>query len=221
MNKEKFIKSIKFKTDLLLFKGETIKKRYESTFNHPFEEFVERYESVREVDPDFFYLEDEITRRVLNAVNEFRFDKNKVKDFDNDKANKIITDINIINNTSIKDRVKKVFDYLNREEMERECEFEEIKQLENVIIYDSSIYNMIDLEIPFETIEVESPVDKIVKQLIIIQAIDNLNKKCPELFEDDTFKNNTVKLIDSLEFESKKAKEKVKTLKKELDISKK
>lgn len=200
MNKEKFINSITFKNDIILYDGKRLKKEYDKEFAEPFKVLLKRYNDTKELDECFFYLSDVMNNRIIDVLNLYRFDGNRTGEELN-TINNIIIEFNIIKSIPQQTREKIIEFYKKLEEKKRKYFYgKNINLLADVL-------NMIENDFKlFDTIEKDSTLEELSKKenneelntpMFLIQGLNNFLDQCPELFEEEVFRNKSRELLDS------------------------
>ena len=213
--REKYINSIIFKSKVLLYRGSTIKKEYDNDYkNDSYKFFIKGYDATQELDQNFFYLEKEIPVRIQGALNSFRNEKDKYDDYDNDKVNDIISEMNLKKTISLKDRIDLVNAYWEREEEERELIFEEPDDLLAAVRNDALIYDVIKKDKEPDGLDED---EELYYQFMLFQHIITFVNKCPSLFQDEEFRNNTLKRMNPEELKTRELKRRAKSLKKQIN----
>ena len=218
MNKEKFINSIAFKNNIILYDGKGLKKEYDEKFTEPFKELLKRYNDTKELDEGFFYLSDVMNNRIIDALNLYRFDGNRT-DEELNTINNIIIEFNTIKSIPQEIREKIIELYKKLEEKKRKYFYgKNINLLADVL-------NMIENDFKlFDTIEKDSTLEELSKKenneelntpMFLIQGLNNFLDQCPELFEEESFKNKSQELLDSVS-SNRKEKKHIKMIKKQI-----
>lgn len=214
MNKEKYINSLYFRNNIRVLDERQLKEMYDKAFEKPFEVFLTRYFDTKELDPDFFYLSNALNKRIIDVLNLYRFDGKRTKE-ELDTINRIIIELNEIKAVPESKKEDKRREYKNKEEVNRGIYYDENSDIlyfagEDIILYDI-IENADSVNI-LKNMNNDNFNDE---DLFIIQGINNFIEVCPELFEDEEFKNNAHNLLDSIT-PNRKEKKHIKMIKKQI-----
>ena len=122
--------------------------------------------------------------------------------------------MNLKKTISLKDRIDLVNAYWEREEEERELIFEEPDDLLAAVRNDALIYDVIkkDKE-PDDLNEFE----ELCYQVMLFQHIITFVNKCPSLFQEEEFRNNTLKRMNPEELKTRELKRRAKSIKKQIN----
>ena len=222
MDIETFERAIFFKTALIEYLDDHngIIELYQDSFQEPFKEFVDDVTSTIESDPSFILQDSDLTDLILTIINEIRSEKNSFEDYDNDQANEIIRYINLHSrHISYEEREKIRKNYCREQGKSRHKRYKNRQDMYFDILNDYPVYNSIF--IPEELrLYIGDFDEQEYKQMVESHTAYFLDK-CPSLSTDEYFKYRTIEIIGKEKFNSIRRKQRIKTIKKQMNNFKK
>ena len=198
--KEKFINSMFFRNNLIALDHIQVKEEYDKNFSEPFKVFVQRYKDTKELDPDFFSLSKTLNNEILEILHLYRFDGKRTEE-----------DINTINSIIIDLNTKKYISETDREDIREEYKKKEEKSRK--VFYSDDASGLLDILfmlgndiVLYDTIYRDGSLEELSKKVnneeidtfrFLIQEINYYLYQCPELFEEEVFRNKSRELLDS------------------------
>ena len=198
--KEKFINSMFFRNNLIALDHIQVKEEYDKNFSEPFKVFVQRYKDTKELDPDFFSLSKKLNNEILEILHLYRFDGKRTEE-----------DINTINSIIIDLNTKKYISETDREDIREEYKKKEEKSRK--VFYSDDASGLLDILfmlgndiVLYDTIYRDGSLEELSKKVnneeidtfrFLIQEINYYLYQCPELFEEEVFRNKSRELLDS------------------------
>lgn len=165
-------------------------------------------------------LDSDLTDLILTIINEIRSEKNSFEDYDNDQANEIISYINIHSrHISYEEREKIRENYCREQGKSRHKRYKNKVDMYFDVLNDYPVYNSIfypkELRVYMGDFDEQE-----YKQMVESHSTYFLDK-CPSLSEDEDFINRTIEIIGKDKFNSIKRKQRIKTIKKQMNNLKK
>ena len=198
--KEKFINSMYFRNNIIALDPIQLKEEYDKNFSEPFKVFVQRYKDTKELDPDFFSLSKKLNNEILEILHLYRFDGKRTEE-----------DINTINSIIIDLNTKKYISETDREDIREEYKKKEEKSRK--VFYSDDASGLLDILfmlgndiVLYDTIYRDGSLEELSKKVnneeidtfrFLIQEINYYLYQCPELFEEEVFRNKSRELLDS------------------------
>ena len=198
--KEKFINSMYFRNNIIALDHIQVKEEYDKNFSEPFKVFVQRYKDTKELDPDFFSLSKKLNNEILEILHLYRFDGKRTEE-----------DINTINSIIIDLNTKKYISETDREDIREEYKKKEEKSRK--VFYSDDASGLLDILfmlgndiVLYDTIYRDGSLEELSKKVnneeidtfrFLIQEINYYLYQCPELFEEEVFRNKSRELLDS------------------------
>ena len=198
--KEKFINSMFFRNNLIALDHIQVKEEYDKNFSEPFKVFVQRYKDTKELDPDFFSLSKKLNNEIMEILHLYRFDGKRTEE-----------DINTINSIIIDLNTKKYISETDREDIREEYKKKEEKSRK--VFYSDDASGLLDILfmlgndiVLYDTIYRDGSLEELSKKVnneeidtfrFLIQEINYYLYQCPELFEEEVFRNKSRELLDS------------------------
>ena len=198
--KEKFINSMYFRNNIIALDHIQVKEEYDKNFSEPFKVFVQRYKDTKELDPDFFSLSKKLNNEIMEILHLYRFDGKRTEE-DINTINSIIIDLNTKKYISETEREDITEEYKKKEEKSRKVFYSDdasgllyiLFMLGNDIFLYDTIHGGGSLE---ELINKENN-EELNTPRFLIQEINYYLYQCPELFEEEVFRNKSRELLDS------------------------
>ena len=198
--KEKFINSMYFRNNIIALDHIQVKEEYDKNFSEPFKVFVQRYKDTKELDPDFFSLSKKLNNEIMEILHLYRFDGKRTEE-DINTINSIIRDLNTEKFISETEREDIREEYKKKEEKSRKVFYSDdasglldiLFMLGNDIVLYDTIYRGGSLE---ELSKKENN-EELNTPRFLIQEINYYLYQCPELFEEEVFRNKSRELLDS------------------------
>lgn len=216
--KEKFINSMYFRNNLIALDHIQVKEEYDKNFSEPFKVFVQRYKDTKELDEDFFSLSKTLNNEIIEILHLYRFDGKRTEE-DINTINSIIRDLNTEKIISETDREYIREDYKQKEEKSRKVfAGDSISALLNIMWMvgnDILLYDTIEEDGSLEELSEKANDEELNTPMFLIQGLYYYLDQCPELFEEERFKNKSRKLLDSVS-PNRKEKRHIKRIKKQI-----
>ena len=198
--KEKFINSMYFRNNIIALDPIQLKEKYDKNFSEPFKVFVQRYKDTKELDEDFFSLSKTLNNEIIEILHLYRFDGKRTEE-----------DINTINSIIIDLNTKKYISETDREDIREEYKKKEEKSRK--VFYSDDASGLLDILfmlgndiVLYDTIYRDGSLEELSKKVnneeidtfrFLIQEINYYLYQCPELFEEEVFRNKSRELLDS------------------------
>ena len=218
--KEKFINSMYFRNNIIALDHIQVKEEYDKNFSEPFKVFVQRYKDTKELDPDFFSLSKKLNNEIMEILHLYRFDGKRTEE-----------DINTINSIIIDLNTKKYISETDREDITEEYKKKEEEEKSRKVFYSDDASGLLDILfmlgndiVLYDTIDRDGSIEELSKKVnneeidtfrFLIQELNYYLDKCPELFEEEKFKNKSRELLDSVSA-NRKGKRHIKRIKKQI-----
>ena len=199
--KEKFINSMYFRNNIIALDHIQVKEEYDKNFSEPFKVFVQRYKDTKELDEDFFSLSKTLNHEIIEILHLYRFDGKRTEE-DINTINSIIIDLNTKKYISETDREDITEEYKKKEEKSRKVFYsDDASGLLDILFMlgnDIVLYDTIDRDGSIEELSKKVNNEEIDTFRFLIQELNYYLDKCPELFEEEKFKNKSRELLDSV-----------------------
>ena len=198
--KEKFINSMYFRNNIIALDHIQVKEEYDKNFSEPFKVFVQRYKDTKELDPDFFSLSKKLNNEIMEILHLYRFDGKRTEE-DINTINSIIIDLNTKKYISETDREDITEEYKKKEEKSRKVFYsDDASGLLDILFMlgnDIVLYDTIYRDGSLEELSKKVNNEEIDTFRFLIQEINYYLYQCPELFEEEVFRNKSRELLDS------------------------
>ena len=198
--KEKFINSMYFRNNRIALDPIQLKEKYDKNFSEPFKVFVQRYKDTKELDEDFFSLSKTLNNEIIEILHLYRFDGKRTEE-DINTINSIIIDLNTKKYISETDREDIREEYKKKEEKSRKVFYsDDASGLLDILFMlgnDIVLYDTIDRDGSIEELSKKVNNEEIDTFRFLIQEINYYLYQCPELFEEEVFRNKSRELLDS------------------------
>ena len=198
--KEKFINSMYFRNNIIALDPIQLKEEYDKNFSEPFKVFVQRYKDTKELDEDFFSLSKTLNNEIIEILHLYRFDGKRTEE-DINTINSIIIDLNTKKYISETDREDITEEYKKKEEKSRKVFYsDDASGLLDILFMlgnDIVLYDTIDRDGSIEELSKKVNNEEIDTFRFLIQEINYYLYQCPELFEEEVFRNKSRELLDS------------------------
>ena len=198
--KEKFINSMYFRNNIIALDPIQLKEKYDKNFSEPFKVFVQRYKDTKELDEDFFSLSKTLNNEIIEILHLYRFDGKRTEE-DINTINSIIIDLNTKKYISETDREDIREEYKKKEEKSRKVFYsDDASGLLDILFMlgnDIVLYDTIDRDGSIEELSKKVNNEEIDTFRFLIQEINYYLYQCPELFEEEVFRNKSRELLDS------------------------
>lgn len=198
--KEKFINSMYFRNNIIALDHIQVKEEYDKNFSEPFKVFVQRYKDTKELDPDFFSLSKKLNNEIMEILHLYRFDGKRTEE-DINTINSIIRDLNTEKFISETEREDIREEYKKKEEKRRNVIYSDgVSGLLDILFMlgnDIFLYDTIYRGGSLEELSKKENNEELNTPRFLIQEINYYLYQCPELFEEEVFRNKSRELLDS------------------------
>ena len=193
MDKDDFLDYLCFKHFILNYSAEEIVELIDN-FNsdEPYEMFYDLIVATSEADPDFFVIDDSIIDKIQTVINEYRFrDEYRIDNPDYDSMfNSVIIYLNEMRSLARKDMKSTIANYTAREMNRRSIMVRDLDTLMTVMGMDYEIYVNV----------MHNNFNEMTK-LFIGEVTNYFLECCPEVYEDNVMYNNTIDMLNSINFD--------------------
>ena len=193
MDKDDFLDYLCFKHFILNYSAEEIVELIDN-FNsdEPYEMFYDLIVATSEADPDFFVIDDSIIDKIQTVINEYRFrDEYRIDNPDYDLMfNSVIIYLNEMRSLARKDMKSTIANYTAREMNRRSIMVRDLDTLMTVMGMDYEIYVNV----------MHNNFNEMTK-LFIGEVTNYFLECCPEVYEDNVMYNNTIDMLNSIDFD--------------------
>lgn len=192
MDKNDFLNYLCFKYFILNYSADEIVELIDN-FNsdEPYEMFYDLIVATSDVDPDFFVIDDSIIDKIQTVISEYRFrDEYRIDNPDYDEMfNSVIVYLNEMKALARTDMVSTIANYTAREMNRRSIVVRDLDTLMTIMGMDYEIYANIANNNFTE-----------VTKLFVGEVTNYFLECCPEVYEDSDVYNNTIDILESIDF---------------------